>query len=156
MNCEWSVAGQLVGVWTVDFKCVKFFTEKLCNCGSDWKLYFQIRMVKVKLSSLLAKEKGKDVLMNFQKTKNCRDKKRQEERAEKKRDNSKIRYMKVRKDKVKGWESVITESKDRIKKWKDDIQNVEAKINKEEIKIAKATAEKEKEVKKLKKKTKKK
>ena len=29
MNCEWSVAGQLVGVWTVDFKCVKFFTEKL-------------------------------------------------------------------------------------------------------------------------------
>ena len=78
-------------------------------------------MVKVDQSALLAKEKDKDVLMYFQKTKNYRDRKRdrkrEEEQAEKKREKSKIRYMKVRKNKIKGWESVITGSQDKIKNW---------------------------------------
>ena len=111
-------------------------------------------MVKVNQSAVL--EKKSDVLMFFQKTKNCRDRKKEACQAEKKRENSKMRYLKVRKNKIKGWESVITGSQDKIKKWKDEVTNLETKIKEEASKIAKATAEKEKEEKTLKKKSKKK
>ena len=117
-------------------------------------------MVKVDQSAMLAQKKEKDVLMYFQKTKNCRDRKkdrkRNEEQAEKKREKSKMRYMKLRKNKVKGWESLIIGSQDKIRKLKDEIGNLENTFKEEETKIAKATAEKEKEEKKLKKKGKKK
>ena len=47
---------------------------------------------RVKLADLLGKRKEKEVLMNYQKTKNCRDKKKMEERAAKKREASKLKY----------------------------------------------------------------
>ena len=61
---------------------------------------------RVKLADLLGKRKEKEVLMNYQKTKNCRDKKKMEERAAKKREASKLKYLEKSKDKVKCLESI--------------------------------------------------
>ena len=78
-------------------------------------------MAKVKLASLLPKKKEKDVLMDFQKTKNSRDRKKLEERAKKKREASRLRYMKTKKNS-------ITESQVDIRRWKEEIKDREAKI----------------------------
>ena len=53
---------------------------------------FQIKMAQIKLAQLLNKKREKEVLMGFQKTKNCRDRKKLEKRAEKKREASPKRY----------------------------------------------------------------
>ena len=45
---------------------------------------------RVKLATLLGKKKEPEVLMNYQKTKNSRDKRKMEERAAKKREASNI------------------------------------------------------------------
>ena len=61
---------------------------------------------RVKLADLLSKKKEPEVLMNYQKTKNSRDKKKMEERAAKKREASKLKYL----DKVKCLESIVKNS----------------------------------------------
>ena len=61
---------------------------------------------KVKLADLLGKKKEVEVLMNYQKTKNSRDKKKMEERVAKEREASKLKYL----DKVKCLESIVKNS----------------------------------------------
>ena len=56
-------------------------------------MFVSDRMAKTALRSLLGQKKEKEVLMNFQKTKNCRDRKKMEERAEKRRDVKRKAYM---------------------------------------------------------------
>ena len=96
-------------------------------------------MSKINRCSLLGKKKEKEVLMNFMKTRNYREKKKLEERAEKRREASRKKYMRVRKDKVKEVKSSIKISKDKIMKYKDEIKNIEANIIVEEARNAKAS-----------------
>ena len=103
---------------------------------------------RVKLANLLGKREEPEVLMNFQKTKNCRDKKKMEERAAKKREASKLKYLEKSKDKVKCLESLIKNSIKVIKKKKTEIESRAVQIEKEEEKIAWARAKIEEENKK--------
>ena len=56
-------------------------------------MFVSDRMAKTTLRSLLGQKKEKEVLMNFQKTKNSRDRKKTEERAKKRRDARRKAYM---------------------------------------------------------------
>ena len=104
---------------------------------------------RVKLANLLGKRKEPEVLMNYQKTKNCRDKKKMEERAAKKREASKLKYLEKSKDKVKCLESIVNNSKKVIGQKKSEIELRAALIEKEEEKIAWAKAKIEEERKKV-------
>ena len=110
---------------------------------------------KVTLASLLGKRKEPEVLMNFQKTKNYRDKKKMEERAAKKREASRLKYLEKSKDKVKCLESIINSSCKAIDQKKSEIELKAAQIEKEEQKIEWARAKIEEENKKVKSKNKK-
>ena len=103
---------------------------------------------RVKLADLLSKKKEPEVLMNYQKTKNSRDKKKMEERAAKKREASKLKYLEKSKDKVKCLESLINNSNKVINKKKTEIESRAVQIEKEEEKIAWARAKIEEENKK--------
>ena len=104
---------------------------------------------RVKLANLLGKKKEPEVLMNYQKTKNSRDKKKMEERAAKKREASKLKYLEKSKDKVKCLESIVKSSNKFINKKKSEIDLRAAQIEKEEQKIAWARARIEEESKKV-------
>lgn len=106
----------------------------------------------VKLANLLGKRKEPEVLMNYQKTRNCRDKKKMEERAAKKREASKLKYLEKSKDKVKCLESIINSSNKSINQKKSEIELRAAQIEKEEQKITWARAKLEEENGKVKKK----
>ena len=95
---------------------------------------------RVKLADLLGKRKEKEVLMNYQKTKNCRDKKKMEERVAKKREASKLKYLEKSKDKVKCLESIVHNSNKVINKKKSEMEMMAAQIAKEEEKISWAKA----------------
>ena len=100
---------------------------------------------RVKLADLLGKRKEEEVLMNYQKTKNSRDKKKMEERAAKKREASKLKYLEKSKDKVKCLESIVNNSNKLINQKKSEIEVRAAQIEKEEEKIAWAKAKIEEE-----------
>ena len=112
--------------------CVESNTVVVSSCN------FQIKMAppRVKLADLLGKKKEPEVLMNYQKTKNSRDKKKMEERAAKKREASKLKYLEKSKDKVKCLESIVKNSNKLVKQKKSEIELRAAQIEKEEQKIA--------------------
>ena len=101
--------------------------------------------IRVKLADLLGKRKEAEVLMNYQKTKNSRDKKKMEERAARKREASKLKYLEKSKDKVKCLESIVHNSNKLIKQKKSEMEVRAAQIAKEEEKIAWAKAKIEEE-----------
>ena len=107
-------------------------------------------MAKVKLASLLGKRKEKVALMDYQKTKNCRDRKKMEERVERRREASRISYMEKKKNKVKDMKVSVKKSQEIIKKMKEDIEKRNIDIKKEETKIARAESQIAKEMKKMK------
>ena len=100
---------------------------------------------KVKLAELLGKRKEAEVLMNYQKTKNSRNKKKMEERAVKKRKASKLKYLDKCKDKVKCLESIVNNSNKLINQKKSEIELRASQIGREEQKIAWARAKIEEE-----------
>ena len=83
---------------------------------------------RVKLADLLSKKKEPEVLMNYQKTKNSRDKKKMEERVAKEREASKLKYL----DKVKCLESIVKNSNKLINQKKSEIELRAAQMEKEE------------------------
>ena len=123
-------------------RCIVRCVTVVISCGS-----FQIKMapIRVKLADLLGKRKEAEVLMNYQKTKNSRDKKKMEERAARKREASKLKYLEKSKDKVKCLESIVHNSNKLIKQKKSEMEVRAAQIAREEEKIAWAKAKIEEE-----------
>ena len=91
---------------------------------------------RVQLADLLGKRKEPEHLMNYQKTKKSRDKKKVEERAAKKREASKLKHLEKSKNKVKCLESIIQNSNKLIDQKKSKMEVLAAQIAKEEEKIA--------------------
>ena len=96
----------------------------------------------------MAGRKEKDALMNYQKTKNYRDRKKLEDRAERKREASHLSYMKDKKDMIqaaiKKGQDVIKDKKRQIKLMEIQIREEEGKINKAKYLIKKMTLAQEK------------
>ena len=95
-------------------------------------------MPKPTLKSLLGKKRDNEVLMNYVKTRNYRERKKMEVRAKQKREASRQAYSKIRKDKIKGYHNSIKNSLAIIKEKESEVKKLNAEIKKEKDKIAKA------------------
>ena len=98
-------------------------------------------MAKTNISSLLGQKKEKEVLMNFQKTKNCKHRKKMEEMAEKRRDASRKANMKKMKDKIKYLEVTIKNSLENIKKIEANMKKMKKETKKGNSKVDAAKLE---------------
>ena len=113
------------------------------------------RPAKVKPAGAAAESEEREVLMFYQKTRNCRERKKLEVKKEKKQEANRWNYLKKSKDKVKCLEGIIKKSEDKIKQQRAEIQSKLAQIANEERVIAESKLEVvKKSEKKLKKKQK--
>ena len=71
-------------------------------------------MTPVKLESLQEQKKEKEILMNFQKTKNYRDRIKLAERKKQKKEADKLRYLERKKDRVMMLQANILKSQKKI------------------------------------------
>ena len=96
------------------------------------------RPAKVKPAGAAAESEEREVLMFYQKTRNCRERKKLEVKKEKKQEANRWNYLKKSKDKVKCLEGIIKKSEDKIKQQRAEIQSKLAQIANEERVIAEA------------------
>ena len=100
-----------------------------------------------KHSSLLKPQsKEKEVLMGFQKTKNCRDRKKKKEQKEKKIMADRLRYLIKKGDKVGVMEASLKDSEETIKKKQVEIEKGLQVIQEEQEKAKKTKANMTKEI----------
>ena len=106
-------------------------------------------MAKPRAKTQLGQKKDGEVLMNYIKTRNYRERKKMEVRAQEKRDASMLAYSKKRKDKIKGYQMSIKNSFAVIKKKEGEIKKLNTEILKEKDKIVEAKSKIAKESKSL-------
>jgi hypothetical protein len=108
-------------------------------------------MPPTKLSSLLAKPKTeKETLMGFQKTKNCRDKKKAEKMKSEKKKLDHLRYLARKRDKIGLMEILLSKQEQTIKESEMELRMKLQDIEKEKKAKKKTEAKLAKEKKKMK------
>ena len=94
------------------------------------------------------KKEQKEVLMGFQKTKNCRDKKKVKNQIENKKVSDRLRYLQKKGEKAELLSAVIEKKQKEIEEKQDDIEKNMASIKEKQVEVIKTKFLLEKETKK--------